>query len=722
MPSKSPSTPSAPKKKKAKSTVRAGPGITSEISSTLDRSLVRTTPNQASKSNGKVSSHKKKAAVTALLRSGDVAAQSRRTGKGKVIQLSGSRKPGVTDNPKHKAVKPPGVKGSSALTRHQSKTKASSPVSLPYKGMPSSVLPKRSNIANVIGASINHSSKQPVSGPDPSPVHKEAIIDTVIPLRRKVQRRFYEPLLLLRILDPVRGQHIPRQDYEIASGNQELRKDYTNAIAYICDRKTGGDTVTAVALQKLPSGVVIWIAANKNIQSGTIDYLRDVLKDVDQVTSDTKVLVECRVFSKIIQFNKERLDTYIRFLSGYLPKCLIALHLELAAGEAMLEHTRRIASTTKWLESIPAKMCHLESLVRDCYEARSMHYLAVLAEKSEKANDVSFAFRELRHLLGRLGNHMRATKSIVAAVLQNPQLLENFSVRVEPSSPSVACPLTAGNVSLDGIVGRAFSDQDDIRRYRGDLAWMDTKMDSGLSRRLKEESSFQTRVHAELLLVDLFHRERFEFVDGEKYVGCSKPACYCCYHYMLAHHGGFSLPACHMKLYLCWRPPDIRHNVRTAQATKEVEDIMNSMNIRLRAELARQIESRAPRRTFQHDSTTGVTPSVDQNPALADIIRAQKDVQCEELQFMPIYHNVTTLLTGSDTNMSDFESEMASPEPSISGDTSEEPVPERLVASPSLSISSLSPLADDLSDSDDSSNDGGVSLTSIAVNRSLSIA
>ncbi|PMD30803.1 hypothetical protein L207DRAFT_612083 [Hyaloscypha variabilis F] len=72
-----------------------------------------------------------------------------------------------------------------------------------------------------------------------------------------------------------------------------------------------------------------------------------------------------------------------------------------------------------------------------------------------------------------------------------------------------------------------------------------------LSPKLREECQKKTwrpRVHAELILLDLFWSQNLEFVENDKYIGCSKPACYCCYHYITVHPGRFVPPACHNNL------------------------------------------------------------------------------------------------------------------------------------------------------------------------------
>lgn len=101
------------------------------------------------------------------------------------------------------------------------------------------------------------------------------------------------------------------------------------------------------------------------------------------------------------------------------------------------------------------------------------------------------------------------------------------------------------------------------------------------------QTSITTRVHGELLVLDYFSRKKLEFVDDDKYIGCSKPACYFCYKWISLHHGGFSLPASHKKVILGCRGPDV-------DATKDINGngarIWKEMYERITKEIARDIE------------------------------------------------------------------------------------------------------------------------------------
>ncbi|KAL4900922.1 hypothetical protein BDW74DRAFT_182251 [Aspergillus multicolor] len=78
-----------------------------------------------------------------------------------------------------------------------------------------------------------------------------------------------------------------------------------------------------------------------------------------------------------------------------------------------------------------------------------------------------------------------------------------------------------------------------------------------LPERLERNKTIVTRVHAELQIVDYFSRKKLESVDDDKYVGCSKPACYFCYLWIKYHRGGFVIAAAHKKIILGCRGPGV---------------------------------------------------------------------------------------------------------------------------------------------------------------------
>ena len=139
-------------------------------------------------------------------------------------------------------------------------------------------------------------------------------------------RRFYEPLVLLSVLDRNSEQRITRfpSEDDITQSARELRRDFLEQLAYVCDHIKGGDTVTAIALEGQPSGVVFWVASNENPSNGMISFLWGILNTLQRVASAQTELrtVEREIAEKCIKFNVKRLKAYQGFMTRHLEQCL----------------------------------------------------------------------------------------------------------------------------------------------------------------------------------------------------------------------------------------------------------------------------------------------------------------------------------------------------------------------------------------------------------------
>jgi hypothetical protein len=124
--------------------------------------------------------------------------------------------------------------------------------------------------------------------------------------------------------------------------------------------------------------------------------------------------------------------------------------------------------------------------------------------------------------------------------------------------------------------------------------------------------TFKPRVHAELLLLEHFYHRNLSFVQNDRYIGCSKPSCYCCDLYMKCHPGGFVARACHGNLWINWCAPSPPID-NDEQARKHTAKILNEMVKTVRRDAIGQLLSKQPRRPKVFDSTTGMSASI-RNP------------------------------------------------------------------------------------------------------------
>jgi len=243
-------------------------------------------------------------------------------------------------------------------------------------------------------------------------------------------------------------------------------------------------------------------------------------------------------------------------------------------------------------------------------------------------------FSNVRHYIGRLGWHKKAAKVLVNYAERFSSLFADFEVKACPSPQPAEKPPQADQLTtLDGIVKRMLPKDDPrVHETQEALQFLDSKFK--VHKRIMERYNdpwFLPRVHAELVLLEHFYTHDLRFFSQDKYIGCSKPACYCCYHYISAHPGNFVRPACHNKTYLNWRPPDIDDDDK--QAVKHRRDIINAMLNVIRKDVIAQIKDRRGPNKDHHDSTTGISTSLFSraNRGLSDTFEVEhRDIRRRE--------------------------------------------------------------------------------------------
>jgi hypothetical protein len=157
----------------------------------------------------------------------------------------------------------------------------------------------------------------------------------LVQLRRKVLRRFYEPLLLLHALGQVRGARIkPELNFDTSGQNhQKIRRSFADGIAYISAYEKGPDYVTASALEKSPQGIIVWLAANADIKPEVITFLESVLEDLGHIAAQSNasdrqqigIQMKESLLTRIVTFNKNRLQAYYKTAKGFTVTCLAVI-------------------------------------------------------------------------------------------------------------------------------------------------------------------------------------------------------------------------------------------------------------------------------------------------------------------------------------------------------------------------------------------------------------
>jgi len=254
-------------------------------------------------------------------------------------------------------------------------------------------------------------------------------------------------------------------------------------------------------------------------------------------------------------------------------------------------------------------------LVNACYKIRRTQLRRTISEFAGQGRTRAQEFGRLHKLLGKLGKPITSSRNLVESATKLSQdLIQGFTV--EAISPSKSMPLPIRlreETTIKSIVGRMFSSQAEQDAFMERLKYLEGEEVNDF---IQHERSTNTRVHAELLLIDHFERAGCNFLDGhEKYIGCSKPACYLCHMYIAQHPARYVVPACHNKLYLAWRPPDVFAGDTSGTVSAAVQEkIILKMIETVRTDLVTEISSRTMRRPFHADSTTGITSTLDSVP------------------------------------------------------------------------------------------------------------
>ena len=224
-------------------------------------------------------------------------------------------------------------------------------------------------------------------------------------------------------------------------------------------------------------------------------------------------------------------------------------------------------------------------------------------------------FERLYKLLGKLGKPLKSSKTLTEAATKLAQdFAQGFTVKTVRSSVLQQLPFRSKKeATIESIVHRMFSDSSKktefMDRLRSLVSLEGEKIDSFLQR----ERATETRVHAELLLIDHFERNSCNFLgQDDKYIGCSKPACYLCHMYIAQHPSRYTIPASHNKVYVCWRPPDVYVRESGASGLLRVQErILLRMIDLVRKDLTSEIKSRNMRLPYHTDSTTGITTTLE---------------------------------------------------------------------------------------------------------------
>lgn len=120
---------------------------------------------------------------------------------------------------------------------------------------------------------------------------------------QRLIHRFYESLILAKILVPAEGSHI--SILEDTFGQQFTRRRLLRNLAFICDFEKGGDTTTAIAIEERHDTFNFWVGCNTDPTKRIIPFLISVLCTLKELSHgqgepslETQFTRECVMFAQ----------------------------------------------------------------------------------------------------------------------------------------------------------------------------------------------------------------------------------------------------------------------------------------------------------------------------------------------------------------------------------------------------------------------------------------
>ncbi|KAH6887017.1 hypothetical protein B0T10DRAFT_515951 [Thelonectria olida] len=389
-------------------------------------------------------------------------------------------------------------------------------------------------------------------------------------ISQNLKKTMYPRLALYEALAIYKGEHERRQPANHESDDTcEILREFLDSFAYLCDAEKGGSTVTAAGLQKLPYSNILWLAANEGIRIIVQSYADSVLRLLVSLNSETEPRVREEVFQRAVQTCTPRLTFYNNGLRLCAKRCRMELRKQLPddAVSAIWRKLRKLSEPP-----VSFTIAHIIDL---CYNMQGREVDAI----KNKSTHSLYGFGKLAHYIGRLGAPRSSVNAVVKAMSRVPALRQISQIRVIDAPEAQSIAIRADHmipyeivwaISKDSVSQNTMDIQSALHR----LINLDLPSNDGTSNpirtNLAARSTIITRVHAELQIGDQFSRHRFEFVGGDKYIGCSKPACYFCYNWLASHKHKYVQPATHYKIIPGCRGPDNDINESGATILKEM--------------------------------------------------------------------------------------------------------------------------------------------------------
>ncbi|CAG8197848.1 unnamed protein product [Penicillium salamii] len=430
--------------------------------------------------------------------------------------------------------------------------------------------------------------------------------------------RFYEQLFLLHALGQTRGSHTPLSfDVDV---RQAKSRRFLQNLCYICDFRKGGSTCTAIGLEELDTYYNFCVASNRETDK-IVAFLHtalDTLRAITHPVGTGHVYSESQFATRCIKFASERVDEEKRCLRRYAKDCLSKLSGHIAAsGKLTISLFSRINRSNSldlvaWLNTAMNfddnfALCNFAHDNRHSSLVKELERRGVKEETGLNPTSKRSCFIMMRHYIGRLAHHIRASSELIQDTEELRHVLDNYAVCPIYAPPAVPTPICDSHVNLRGILNRMFKknseDKDSLKEGLLHLHKVAGIFDTFI----RQYNGSTLEVHAELQVLEYFWKLRKTFAGEDRFIACSKPACFCCELYFKYHPARVMVSSSHRKIWTKWSPPNVEQLDRKCPTAMQQRNIVNKMTETLREQVFSHVIQCVPSKRWHPDSITNIT-------------------------------------------------------------------------------------------------------------------
>jgi hypothetical protein len=169
-----------------------------------------------------------------------------------------------------------------------------------------------------------------------------------VPLRSKLNNRFYEPIVLLSTLNRRWANHQGPKALDppldsVQSPEHEFQF-FVNKLSQLCDGELGGKTVTAFVVLQFPSHIEYRFASNQRSEKDLIrvqSFVEDLLHTLHEADGFESPKLISHILRRILPFSKGRLRAYVKSLKQNITLCINSCTSERTNECKFKRHTQK---------------------------------------------------------------------------------------------------------------------------------------------------------------------------------------------------------------------------------------------------------------------------------------------------------------------------------------------------------------------------------------------